>query len=588
MSRGKARKASGRTKPSPPKSFPPKPAAGERVFVLDVPFELRAVAQANGARFNGAVGSQVHVGRSLPAGLVPFGSEPFSWERWREDDLNVRAGLPRDVSDLLDPDGVLYEPRPHQREAIEAAKAVADAGRVGFLLGDEVGVGKTISGVGATKEATLALERRAKVLVVTPKSSVPHWRRTLRRMPRWVDGMRVAVTNWERLKRLLVPPASALQAKRTRTKNKRIAADGIPVEAFDVVIADESHRMRDLTSQTSQAFDKISRGAFVVWTSATAGQTPLELAYLRALLAEVTGERMEDLADFEDWCRRQGIGLRRGAYGRWEWVSEGEDKERDLEIMHRLLYKPGLRGPAAGIRRLPEDVAGWPAIQRVAHPMALDAGARLLYEEAWTSFRRQMELAARGRDPQDGRVAKLRFRQKCSLLRAPATADLVREMLANGQQPAVSVEFLESLEAIREELEGTGIPCSVIHGEVTGDEREAERLAFQRGEKRVCLFTVTEAISLHRGEEPGGDRPRATLVHDPRYSAIPAAQVEGRCHRDGEKANVYYLFGEGTVEEGVITTVIGRMRDMKKMGGDDVGMLEAMEAALLGGGAEAA
>lgn len=356
------------------------------------------------------------------------------------------------------------------------------------------------------------------------------------------------------------------------------------MEAFDVVIADESHRLRDLTSQTYRAFEKISEGAFVVWASATAGQTPLELAYLSSLLAQVTGETAKDLAEFEKWCRAQGIGVRRGAYGRWEWVGSDEDKDHDKRLIKRLLYEEGPWGPPAGIRRVPEDIQGWPKIQRIPYPVALDAISRVLYEQAWTRFRQQMDLAARGRDPRNGFVVKLRFRQKCSLLRAPATADLVREMLANAYQVAVSCEFLESLAAIHEDLAAAGIPCSVIHGEVTGDEREAERLDFQRGRKSVCLFSVTESISLHRGEEPGGDWPRVALVHDPRYSSIPAAQVEGRCHRDGEKANVYYLYGEETVEEGVVLAAMRRMKDMKQMGGDDVGMLEEMEAALLGTG----
>lgn len=565
---------------------------GERVFVLDVPFELRAVAAFHGAKWHDGPKAHLFVGGALPPGLAPFGSRPFSWERWLEDDLNGE----RDLSDLSDPEGVVYEARPHQEEAIEAARAAVEAGRVGFLLGDEVGVGKTISGVGAAEAALqgppAAGRRRSsppgspgKVLVVTPKSSIPHWQGTLQRVPERVGTTRVAVTNWERLKRLLVTPKSALQAKKKRTKNKRIAQDGTPAETFDVVIADESHRLIDPTSQTSQAFDKISEGAFVVWTSATAGQTPLQLAYLRSLLAEVTGESAEDLKQLEQWCRRRGIGVRRGAYGRLEWNGTREEKERDKETMRRLLYEASPRGPAAGIRRLPEDIAGWPEIQRIAYPMALDAASRVLYEEAWTSFRRQMDLATRGRDPKSGRVAKLRFRQKCSLLRAPATADLARDMLANGYQVAVSCEFLESLDAIREELEGGagGIACSLIHGGVTGAEREEERLAFQRGQTRVCLFSVTEAISLHQGEEPGGDAPRVTLVHDSRYSGIDAAQIEGRCHRDGKNANVYYLYGEGTVEEGVVACAVRRMKDMKGMGGDDVKMLEEMEAVLLGG-----
>jgi hypothetical protein len=92
------------------------------------------------------------------------------------------------------------------------------------------------------------------------------------------------------------------------------------------------------------------------------------------------------------------------------------------------------------------------------------------------------------------------------------------------------------------------------------------------------LFTVTESISLHRGELPGGERDRSLVVHDMRHSAIQLQQIEGRCHRDGERAVIYYAYAEGTVEETVAATVIARMASMEAMAGDDTAMLDAIAA----------
>ncbi len=94
----------------------------------------------------------------------------------------------------------------------------------------------------------------------------------------------------------------------------------------------------------------------------------------------------------------------------------------------------------------------------------------------------------------------------------------------------------------------------------------------------VVVFTVTESISLHAHEMPGGDRPRALLVHDMRHSAIQLQQIEGRCHRDGEKAVVYYAYAEGTVEERIAATVVSRMAAMDGMAGDDTAAIDAMLA----------
>jgi transcription-repair coupling factor (superfamily II helicase) len=177
-------------------------------------------------------------------------------------------------------------------------------------------------------------------------------------------------------------------------------------------------------------------------------------------------------------------------------------------------------------------------------------------------------------------AATLRLRQKSSLIRAAGTVELVRELLDNGHQVAISVAFIESLTALRESLEGGvgGVRCAVIHGGVPAAAREAERLKFQRGEARVVLFTVEEGISLHQGEY--ADIPRSEVVHDLRWSAIQMAQIEGRCHRDGRFAQVYWAYADRTIEERIARVVAGRLQAMKEMIGDDVTTLREIERLL--------
>ena len=103
---------------------------------------------------------------------------------------------------------------------------------------------------------------------------------------------------------------------------------------------------------------------------------------------------------------------------------------------------------------------------------------------------------------------------------------------------------------------------------------EAVRLAFQRGELDVVIFTVTESISLHQHEMEGGARPRELIIHDMRHSAIQLQQIEGRCHRDGQRALIHYAFAENTVEEAVTARVVNRMAAMDGMAGDDIAMFQ--------------
>ncbi|MCX5745682.1 MAG: DEAD/DEAH box helicase, partial [Proteobacteria bacterium] len=365
--------------------------------------------------------------------------------------------------------------------------------------------------------------------------------------------------------------------KQVRTK-KGLARAGTAPE-LDVIVFDESHRCKNPTAARSKLAAKLVASAgFCLWLSATAGQNPLELSYLAPLLAKTTGARAKDLKDFEQWCLDQGLGVTRGTYGKWEWAGDRDDCEK----VRAMLFDAGrAQASPAGIRRRPEDLVGWPAINRILTPIELGPDARALYDEAWTAFRREMELAPRGRDPKSALVATLRLRQKSSLIRAAGTIELARELLDNGHQVAISVAFSETLTSLRESFEsGIGaVKCAAIHGRISATEREAERLRFQRGDARVALFTVEEGISLHQGEH--NDVPRSEIIHDLRWSAIQMTQIEGRCHRDGRFAQVYWAYADATVEEKIARVVVSRIQAMKEMIGDDVETLREIEAVLL-------
>jgi hypothetical protein len=532
--------------------------------LLDVPFEDRETVKWGGARWNPDLRRWTYRGAALPRALQPWSSAPYSWERWLQEDLNGFR-----LEDVHAAAGVAL--REHQDQAAATIQDAWGNSMPGFLLADQVGLGKTY----ATIEGVNRCGSGLNVLVLCPLSVVHHWRRSIAAMGD--GGNRWCVINYDRAKSLLEAPDSAKTAVRQRTKNKRVAQQGRSVVAWDIVIADESHRLKNPQSQRSAAVRQIIKGhgesAFVLWLSATAGQTPLELAYLAPLLAWRTGQKAANLEDFEAWCRELGLGVKRGSFGSWEW----ERNEDDLHMMRKLLFTGR---PVAGLRRRPEDLQGWPEMQRIAWPIQLERGSRRLYEDAWEEFRQQLALTPSGKDSHNALVAALRFRQKASLLRVEETVAHAQELLAEGLQVAISVQFLETAEAIAARLEEgkTPTPCARVTGAQGSVEREQERIAFQQGHKPVCIFTVVEGISLHAGEQAvqATHEERALIVHDLRWSALEMAQIEGRCHRDGQNAVAYYVFAEDTVEERVAQAVLGRLTDMGAMLGDDTVGLDAL------------
>jgi hypothetical protein len=455
-------------------------------------------------------------------------------------------------------------PHPHQMEVAQAILAARQAGKPGFLLGDETGMGKTLGcwlGVAQMPEQD--------VLIICPKGAIPQWRRTIR-----LSGMpakTVTITNFEKTKSLFKPVQGSLK-RSVRAKNREHSKFGVLKQAWPIVIIDEAHRIRNPFSQQGMCCRRITEGAtFTVYLSATAGQKPHDLSYLGSLLSHAAGVDTSGMDGFRTLMRRLKIGKAKGRWKNWSW----DPNERDRRVMSDLLYKGA---NAIGMRRRPADVAGWPEIARNLAPTSLTASARRLYETSWFEFRRQLGLAGGSTRRPAGRTAELRYRQKASLLRVPGTEDFVKDLLEQGNAVAISVAFLETSAALVENLRASGWRVDSITGTRSGEENEAARMAFQTGELDAIVFTVTESISLHQNEHAGGDRPRHLVVHDMRHSAIQLRQIEGRCHRDGRHSTVWYVYAEDTVEEGIAALVIERMAAMDGMAGDDTDLIDRISA----------
>ena len=533
----------------------------ERLWLLEVPYELRQHAQYAGARWDPALKRWYYKGVKLSNNLNQYSSQNFSWERWLEDDLNTAESIePTPVGVIL---------RPHQQEASDAiAKAYKDK-TPGFLLADDVGLGKTYATLSGINQCGEGL----KVLILCPLSVVAHWRRSIAAMG--ANKNRWCVLNYDRVKSLMVAPGAPDDRKqRARTKNKAHATKGAPLVEWDVVVLDESHKLKNPVSQRTSATRRVSgagAGAFCVYLSATAGQNPLELSYLAQLLAKATGSRITDLNDFDGWCKDQGFQVKKGGYGQWSW----ERNDRDLDVMRSLLFDSD---KAFAMRRRPQDISGWPELQRVMFPQELDAQEYTAYLKAWEEFREALALDPRGKDSPSALVAALRLRQKASLLRCKQTALLAADLVEQGIQVAISTQFLETGALITSELEKARVKVSNINGGQSAAVREEQRIEFQQGKRPAIVFTVTEGISLHAGESAvaASDNKRVLLLHDMRWSALDVAQIEGRCHRDGENAAAWYLYAPETVEEKVASAVLHRLEDMGSMLGDDTTGLEAM------------
>jgi hypothetical protein len=534
-------------------------------YVIDMPFMLRNSLALFGGTYNKEYKVSVIHKDTLPTELLPYASKPYSYEAWVEKELNGEYR-----KEILEqkPKKDMMVPREYQVSGFEAIKSAIKNGSNGFLLADEVGLGKTITSILAFRE-----KKFETVLIVTTLAAVAHWRKTLLNFH--LPDKEIIVINYDRLQKLFeVSDSEKSKAKTKKAKNKKVASKGVAQE-FDFIIFDESHKLKNNTSMRSKlALKLVEKNEFTLWLSATAGQNPLELSYLAPLLAKITKQSAKTMAEFEVWCKSMDLGVSRGDYGKWIWngTKESIAKIRNLLFGHK---------PIVALRRTPVDIAGYPEIARELMPVELNVDDLKNYALAWEDFKRMMndqKIKGVKEKKQNGLVAQLRLRQKTSYLKIPYTLEHIYDLLENNHQVAVSVNFKETLFEMKRLLEEKKISVSIIYGEQNGNEKEEQRVKFQKGENKVVLFTVEEAISLHQGEY--NNAVRSMLIHDLRWSAIQMSQIEGRTHRDGKFSQIYWLFFNDTIEEEIAKIVLRRVINMKNMVGDDTKTLEEIEAAL--------
>lgn len=359
------------------------------------------------------------------------------------------------------------------------------------------------------------------------------------------------------------------------------------------------HNCANPASQQSAAVERIISGppghrpAFVLRLSATAGSNPAQLSYLHRGLAWRTGEPVRasvTAEEYQQWCQDRGITVTPGRFGSglaWERNAD------DLVRMNHLLFSGA---PKWAIRRRPD----WPQQQRFLLPVDLDGDEMDAYEREWSEFRSAMKEIERARARAaashtaaasravsaaraKGLAAQTRYRQKAGLLRARSTAEFVAEMVTKGRQVAVSCEYLGTVQAVVEALGKAKVPVVTFTGE-NRDTREADRLAFQRGEVPVIVFTPAEGFNLHANDTmvSGSSTPRVTVVAEPRWSPKKALQIEGRTNRNGHEAPCWYAYSTGTVEEKVLKTVIRGMNDTAVINGDNPEPFSRLLSGVLG------
>jgi len=164
----------------------------EKVFEAVSGNDATVVFRSRPGEFETAMRVEKRPGQALPLELEGFEPKQFSWEEKIQRELNggVFPTVPAQKSITL---------RPHQLAAVEAIFSANKNGYPGFLLADDVGLGKTFAAWAAILKIVENSHEKWKILIVCPLGVVANWRSSIQ----WMGTNRrieeVVILNYERL-----------------------------------------------------------------------------------------------------------------------------------------------------------------------------------------------------------------------------------------------------------------------------------------------------------------------------------------------------------------------------------------------------
>jgi SNF2 family DNA or RNA helicase len=423
-----------------------------------------------------------------------------------------------------------FEPFDYQWQT---AQTVLRRMRGRAILADEVGLGKTIeAGLVLSELRMRGLADR--VLVIVPAGLAEQWREELERkfaLPTAMAGK----TEPEAGRDHPVVIASLAAARRDPLRSV------LTERPWDVIIADEAHRLRNPRS----ASGRLARA--------------LSARYLLLLTATPVENRLQDLYELVSLVAPGLLGTPaqfRAEHGAGESdaprnVAELRARNREVMVRHRR-SEVSVMLP----QRLAETVLVTPSGEEAALYAGIAARIRQEARDAPRSRRLALRSLARlaGSSPAAAAPTLVKVgwedlgRRAAAIGRMSKVADLVARLRrAAGEKVLVFTAFRQTLDALASELSIQGIPAAVYHGSLARSDKEKAISAF-RDEVDVLLST-----------ESAGEGRNLQFCHmmvnvDLPWNPMQIEQRLGRLHRVGQTRDVVLtnLVARDTIEQRIL------------------------------------
>lgn len=457
------------------------------------------------------------------------------------------------------------------RYQVETVRKVLKQFRGRVLLADEVGLGKTIEAGMALKEYLLRGMVQS-VLVLVPASLVGQWREELESKfdipcatthDALLRGDRDRFWGQQRL------IASLALARRSEHAQRLLG------RAFDLVIVDEAHHLRDRASQSYKLVDRLNK-RFLLLLSATPVQN--DLTELYNLLTLLKPGMFKTPREF------------RAAYMTPGQPRRPANPERLRELMRGAMVRNTRAVVALTLPR------------RHAATLKVDGseGERGAYQELAAAARRLAAggiesgqrlalrhlLAAAGSSPAAGRAAVARFAarhdepdwqalgERWSALGAGGKEAALIELLQRNpaEKKLVFVHYRDTLDHLAALLARQGIAFARFDGALSGPDKDRAIADFR---DRVPVLLSTES-----GGEGRNIQFCNTLINfDVPWNPMTIEQRIGRVDRIGQQRAVFVfnLVTRGTLEEQILRLLEEKLSMFELVVGEVGAILGAVE-----------
>lgn len=427
---------------------------------------------------------------------------------------------------------------------IETVRKVLKQYRGRVLLADEVGLGKTVEAGMVVKEYMLR-GMAERLLILVPASLVGQWRDEMAGK----FGIDCATTHDPLFR---TDPDAFWAAPRViasiAAARRREQAERLAQHAYDVVVVDEAHHLRDQASASHRLVGSLQK-RFLLLLSATPVQNNLiELYNLLTLLQPGIFRTQKEF---------------RAAYMTPGKPREPANRDRLRDLMRGVmvrntralaaLHMPRRHAASIRVTAGPAEAACYRDLTDLAREAAAEGQARLAVQHL---------LSAAGSSPAAAAVAVARFaerhpqrrgwaslRDRYQAIGIGAKQDALLKLLA--QNPAekkmVFIHHRDSLTQLAALLRSRGLAPLLFDGSMSGLEKDAAVTAFRdHGNLLLCSESGGEGRNLQFCN---------TLINfDIPWNPMAIEQRIGRIDRLGQTREVFVfnLVTAGTIEDAML------------------------------------